>query len=374
MNFNHDEDRQMLADTLGRYLQQRYPIDDRNRISGSDAGWSCEQWRALAELGIVGALFDEASGGFGGAGFDIGVVFEQLGRALVVEPFLGTLMAGRALASAGTFEDLVADVIAGTSIVAFAHQEPQSGYALTAIATTASRDGDRWMLTGAKAVVPQLEAADRIVVSARIDGEAGGGAGEGGAVGLFLVDADAMGLSRRGYALIDGGRGGELTLDRAAATLVSEDGLQRIEGSLAAGMVALCWEAVGVMDVLKRDTLEFLRTRKQFGLPIGKFQALQHRMASVALEIEQARSAAINAANALDADHRSRERAMSAAKFTIGRVGTIVAEEAIQLHGGIGMTWELPLSHYAKRLIMIGHQLGDEDQHLARFIELGRSA
>ena len=370
MDFHHSADRQMLADTLGRYLQQRYPIETRHRIGASDAGWSREQWTALAEIGVVGALFAEASGGFGGTGFDIAVVFEQLGRALVVEPFLGTLMAGRALARAGGHETLLGEAIAGTTLVAFAHEEPQSRYDLAEVETRAAGSGDGWTLTGHKAVVPQIEAADRILVSARIAGAPGDEAG----IGLFLVDRAAPGLAIRGYPLIDGGRGGELALEATPATLISADAYPLIEESVAAGIVALAWEAVAVMDVLKAATLDYLRTRKQFGVPIGKFQALQHRMATVALEIEQARSAAINAADALDGDRTKRERAVSAAKYTIGRAGTLAAEEAIQMHGGIGMTWELPLSHFAKRLTMIGHQLGDEDHHLGRYIALGRAA
>lgn len=370
MDFNHSEDRQMLADTLGRYLQQRYPIDVRHRISGSEAGWSIEQWTALTEMGVVGALFGEDSGGFGGTGFDIAAVFEQLGRATVVEPFLGTLMAGRVLAKAGEQENILGEMIAGSSLVAFAHEEPQGHYDLADIATGAERSGDGWELTGTKAVVPLIEAADRILVSARIAGEPGDEAG----IGLFLVNASASGLSIRGYPMIDGGRGGDLALKETPATLIAEDGYALVEDAVAAGIVALAWEAVGVMEVLKHDTLDYLRTRKQFGVPIGKFQALQHRMVTVALEVEQARSAAINAADALDAGRIKRERAVSAAKYSIGRIGTIVAEEAIQLHGGIGMTWELPLSHYAKRLTMIGHQLGDEDHHLARFTTLGHAA
>jgi len=370
MDFNHSEDRQMLADTLGRYLQQRYPIEVRHRIAVSDAGWSAEHWAALAELGVIGALFGEAVGGFGGTGFDIAVVFEQLGRALSVEPFLGTLMAGRTLAAAGGHEELMDAVIAGTAVLAFAHEEPESHYSMAEVATTATRGGGSWTLTGAKAVVQRVEAANAILVSARIAGTSGDETG----IGLFLVAKDATGLRIRGYPLIDGGRGGELMLASTPATLVAEDGYSLIEDATAAGIAALAWEAVGVMDVLKAATLDYLRTRKQFGVPIGKFQALQHRMATVVLEIEQARSAAIHASAALDGDRTSRERAASSAKYTIGRVGTLAGEEAIQMHGGIGMTWELPLSHYAKRLTLIGHQLGDEDHHLTRFVTLGRAA
>lgn len=370
MDFQHSEDRQMLADTLTRYLGQRYPIDARYQIAGSDRGWSSEQWASLSEMGVVGALFDESVGGFGGSGFDIAVVFEQAGRSLVVEPLLGTLMAGRVLARAGGSEALLAQVIAGDGILAFAHEEPQSRYDLRDVQANAVPEDEGWRLSGSKAPVPQIEAADHIIVSARVAGQAGDAAG----IGLFLVAAGGPGVSIRSYPMVDGGRGGDLSLEGAAGTLITKNGAGLIEEAVAAGIVALVWEAVGIMDVLKRDTLDYLRTRKQFGVPIGKFQALQHRMATAALEIEQARSAAINAAAALDSARIERERSVSAAKFTIGRVGTLVAEEAIQLHGGIGMTWELPLSHHAKRLIMIGHQLGDEDHHLERFIALGRPA
>ena len=367
MDFRPSEDRQMLADTLARFLADRYPIDARNRIAASPEGFSRPIWNELAELGVIGALLPESAGGFGGAGFDVATVFEAIGRALVVEPFLGALMAARVLARAGGHEALLEQVIAGTRILAFASEEPESRYDLSAIETQARRAGDGWVLDGRKAVVAQIEAANDVLVSAK--------AGDG--IGLFLVPLDAEGVSVRGYPMIDGGRGGELSLDGVAlpaSARIEGAGIAAIEDAVAAGIVALSWEAVGIMEMLKAATLDYLRTRVQFGVPIGKFQALQHRMATVALEIEQARSAAINAAAALDGDAATRDRAASAAKFTIGRVGTLVAEEAIQMHGGIGMTWELPLSHFAKRLTMIGHQLGDEDHHLERYVALGRVA
>jgi alkylation response protein AidB-like acyl-CoA dehydrogenase len=360
MDFTHNEDRRMLADTLSRFLSDGYAIDVRHRIAASDEGWSRSLWKELAGLGVIGALFAEEAGGFGGGGFDVAVVFEEVGRRLVVEPFLGTLMAGRALARAGGHEALIADVIAGTTILAFAHAEPGTRHDLDAVHARAERDGDGWRLTGEKAVVPQLAAADRILVSAR-DGEG---------VALFLVEAKADGMRVRDYPMVDGGHGGELSLIAAPATRIGGEAL--VGEATAAGLVALAWEAVAIMDQLRDATLDYLRTRKQFGVPIGKFQALQHRMATVALEIEQARSAAINAAAALDGDPQTRDRAASAAKYTVGRAGTLAAEEAIQMHGGIGMTWELPLPHYAKRLTMIGHQMGDEDAHLERFAALGR--
>lgn len=376
MNFEHSEDRRMLADSLGRFLREQYTFEARNKIIKSEQGWSPDVWKQMAELGVIGALFSEADGGFGGGGFDIAVVFEQLGRGLVVEPFFGTLLAGSAIAAAGNEaqRESLSDAIAGTRILAFAHGEPDAGYELAQVTTRATRNGDRWVLDGAKAVVQNAEAADLLVVSARGSGEAGDESG----ISLFLVPAKAAGLTMRGYPLIDGGRAAEVvlngvTLEGDALLGPEGGGYPALEHATGLGILALCAESVGVMDAAKEATLEYLRTRKQFGVPIGSFQALQHRMADVLLEIEQARSALINAAARLDSDRVTRERALSAAKVTIGRVGTLVAEECVQLHGGIGMTWELPFAHHAKRLVMIDHQLGDEDYHLERYIALGRA-
>jgi alkylation response protein AidB-like acyl-CoA dehydrogenase len=376
MNFQHTDDRRMLADSLNRFVAEQYGFETRDRIAKSPRGCSPELWRQFADLGVIGALFGEDDGGFAGAGFDIAVVFEALGRGLVVEPFLPTVLAGSAIAHAGNpaQKALLAEIIGGTRIAAFAHAEPEAQHALTQVNTRVQRVGAQWQLDGAKAVVQHAELADVFVVSARSSGAVDDEAG----VSLFLVPAGTPGLTLRGYPTIDGGRAAELTLDSvtlgADALLGAEGaGAATIEHSVGKGVLALCAEAVGAMDVAKDATLEYLRTRKQFGVPIGSFQALQHRMADLLVEIEQARSAVINAAAALDADRVTRERALSAAKFTIGRVGTRVGEECIQLHGGIGMTWELPLPHYAKRLVMIDHQLGDEDHHLARFIALGRA-
>ncbi|UUZ63179.1 acyl-CoA dehydrogenase family protein [Polaromonas sp. P1-6] len=375
MNFEHTEDRRMLADSLNRFIAEQYAFDKRDRIAKSAHGFSPEIWQQFAELGVIGALFSEADGGFGGAGFDVAVVFESLGRGLVVEPLLGAVMAGEAIAAAGNDvqKALLADIIGGTTIAALAHDEPGTHYELARVQTRAERSGDGWVLNGAKAVVPQGEQADLFVVSARTSGAVDGEAG----ISLFLVPAKTPGLSVRGCPAIDGGRVAELTLDTvtlgADALLGAEgQGHATLERAIGRGVLALCAEALGAMDAAKSATLDYLRTRKQFGTLIGSFQALQHRMADLLLEIEQARSAVINAAAAIDADRLTRERALSAAKVSIGRIGTLVAEESIQMHGGIGMTWELPLAHYAKRLVMIDHQLGDEDHHLQRFIALGK--
>ena len=370
----------MLADSLTRYLSKVYSFETRDRIASSTHGFSPEIWQGFAELGAIGALFGEADGGFGTAesiGLDIAVIFEALGQGLVVEPLLGcAVLAGDAIASAGNDvqKALLADIIGGTTMLSLAHEEPNSHYEIASVDTRAVRGPDGWVLNGTKSLVVQGEQADLFVVSARTAGDIDSETG----ISLFLVPAKAPGLHVRGYPAIDGGRVAEVSLD---GVVLGDDALLGAEGqahgtlerAIGRGVLALCAEALGAMEAAKTATLEHLRTRKQFGMLIGSFQSLQHRMAELFIEIEQARSAVINAAVAINADRLARERALSAAKFSIGRIGTMLAEESIQMHGGIGMTWELPLAHYAKRLVMIDHQLGDEDHHLQRFISLGRS-
>ena len=372
MNFEHTEDRRMLADTLNRFVAEQYGIETRNHIAYGDKGMDPALWSRFAELGAIGALFPEADGGFGGAGFDVAVVFEALGSGLVVEPFLGALVVGRALTEAGTDAQKaqLEGIIAGTLLAALAHDEPASHYELNRVATTARKDGEGWVLNGAKAVVLFGDQSQLLLVSARTSGAVGDEAG----ISLFLVPGDAAGVTARGYGRIDGGHAAELTLEGVkvgADALLGDEGaghalLERVVGF---GLLALSAESLGAMDKAKDDTLEYLRTRKQFGVVIGSFQALQHRMADMLLEVEQARSAVINAAAAIDdGDRVAREKALSAGKYSVGKIGALIAEEAIQMHGGIGVTWELPLAHYAKRLVMIDHQLGDMDHHLARWM------
>ena len=378
MDFSHSDDRRMLADTLARFCADRADPMARARLAETAPGYDPALWAGFAELGAIGALFGEESGGFGGSGFDIMVVFEALGRGLVAAPFLSTLMSGTALAAAGRGEELEA-LIAGSRLVAFAHDEAQAGYDRTQVATRAVRSGDGWVLDGTKSVIRDAEGAD-LLVSART----AGAEDDPGGISLFLVPAGTPGVSLNPYACVDGGRAAEVALSGVALPAPALVGAEGGGGALisdvmAAGTLALCAEAIGLMEVIRDATVEYLRTRVQFGEPIGRNQALQHRMATVLLEIEQARSAVINAAAAFDRAGPDRaisdlERVLSAAKYTIGKTGTFVAEEAIQLHGGIGMTWELAMTHFAKRLVLIDHQLGDEDYHLTRFIALGRAA
>ena len=374
MDFQHSEDRRMLADTLERFIREKYGFDARQRIAQSPQGCSREMWQRFAELGALAVLFDEAHGGMGGRGFDIMVVFEAIGRGLVVEPLAGALMAGQVLAATDSpaARHELEQLINGARIILLAYEEDDTGAESTRVDARAERDGNGWKLSGAKAVVHQAESADAFVVAIRTAGTPGDAEG----ISLFLVPADALALQLRGYPLIDGGRGAELLLNGVRLdedALLVREGHSVLQQAIDCGLLALAAESLGAMEAVKTATLDYLQTRRQFGVQIGTFQALQHRMADLLLEIEQARSAVINAADKLAADPHLRERTLAAAKYTAGRAGTLVAEESIQLHGGIGMTWELPLAHYAKRLVMIDHQLGDEDQHLARYIALGRS-
>ncbi len=371
MDFNLSEERRMLRETAERFLRERYPIAARHEAARSDIGFSRAMWRDFAALGLIGALLPPEAGGFGGTGQDLLLVGEALGRGLVVEPFLASaVLAAAPLAEAGETA-LLGEVIAGERLLAFAHGEPESRYSLTAVKTRATEADGGWLLTGSKSVVLNGDSADRLVVSART----GPGDGEAG-LGLFVVDPSQPGVARRGYSTIDGGTAAEITLGGAKGSPIGLPGeaYPVIERAVGRGILAVCAEALGAMETAKDLTVDYLKTRVQFGRPIGANQALQHRMVDLLLEIEQFRSCLMLAASTLDGDRATRERNLSAAKHLAGRVGRLVAEETIQMHGGVAMTWDLALPHYAKRIVMIDHLLGDADHHLERFIRFSREA
>ncbi|MCC6006684.1 MAG: acyl-CoA dehydrogenase family protein [Rhodobacteraceae bacterium] len=349
MDFTPTDDRRMLTETLDRFLAAEYPVEHRMKIAYDLPCHDAGLWAQLAELGALGALLPEEAGGFGGAGFDVTTVFEALGRTLCPEPVLGALMALRLLQAAG--QDAT-DVLEGTRRMALAVGEADGSPELDDIACTARDEGDGWRLSGRKSVVYGGPAAHAFLVAAR----------NGDALGLWEVDAGAAEVA--GYAMIDGGGAAELLLSDTRGRLVMADARAALEDALDWGRLALCAEAVGAMDRAHALTIDYLRTRKQFGRPIGAFQALQHRAVDMGIEIEQARSITIHAAGSMGTPGQS--RAVSMAKSLIGRVGRQISEEAVQMHGGIAMTWEAAISHYAKRLVMIDHQLGDTDTHLAR--------
>lgn len=372
MDFNLSDERQMLRDTAERFLREQYPLEKRHEFARSPLGFSRAMWEEFAELGLIGALIPPEAGGFGGTGEDIALIFEALGRGLVVEPFLASGVLGAwPLVEAGDAATL-AEVIEGQRILSLAHAEPDGRYSLTHVRTRAEQTGGEWHLSGAKALVPNGCAADTLVVSARI----AGGADDEAGLGLFRVDPRQQGVANRSYGTIDGGTAAEITFGDVTAEPVGTPGeaYPVIERAIGRGVLALSAEALGAMEVAKDLTLDYLRSRVQFGQPIGANQALQHRMVDMLLEIEQLRSAVMLAASTLEADRATRERHLSAAKHLAGRVGRQVAEEAIQMHGGIGMTWEAAVPHYAKRIVMIDHQLGDTDHHLERFLRFSEEA
>ena len=368
MDFNHTDDRRMLADMAGRFVREQYPIEARHEAAKTDDGFSRETWAQMAELGLIGALFPEGAGGFGGAGFDVAVVFEELGRGLVTEPFLANLLAGTALTHANESQkSILENVIGGETLLAFAHGEPSSRYDLAHVDTTATTSGAGYVLNGNKAVVISGDSADQLIVSAKTDD----------GISLFLVPAKSDGIHVRSYPTVDGYRAAEIALKDVAvstdALIATEgQGLSIVQEVIAKGTLAVCSEALGAIEVAIEMTLEYLKTRKQFGVPIGKFQALQHRMADMMTEREQIRSAVINAAGNFDTPERDWH--ISALKNLVGRSGRMIAEETIQMHGGIAMTWEYAAGHFAKRIIMIDHMFGDVDHHMEQIIKLGRAA
>ena len=302
------------------------------------------------------------------------IVMEAFGRGLVLEPYFATVVLGggliRRAGSAAQQTELIPLIAQGKLKLAFAHVERQSRWNLADVATTASPDGGSWVLNGAKSVVLHGDCADRILVTARVSG----GRQDRDGIGLFLVEAGAPGVTRRGYPTQDGLRAAEITLDGARATPIGEPGaaLPVIEQVVDEAIAALAAEAVGVMAAMQETTLDYLKTRQQFGRAIGQFQALQHRAVDMLTAVEQARSMALFAAvMAGDADAAERRRAIAAAKVQIGRSGRHVGQEAIQLHGGIGMTMEYKVGHYFKRMTMIDQMFGDADQHLAELARLG---
>jgi alkylation response protein AidB-like acyl-CoA dehydrogenase len=373
MDFKLSEEQQMLQDTAARQVRDAYPFDKREHYSKSELGFSQEFWNQLGELGLTAVPFAEEFGGFGGSGVETMLIMTELGRGLTLEPYLQSVILGGGLlaqlGNAAQKESVLAEVAAGSLQLAVALEEPTSLYNLADVATTAKAANGGYVLNGRKAVVIGGHSAGKIIVSARTSGSQWDEAG----ISLFLVDPSAAGVKRRVFPTIDGRKACELFLDNvqvAASDLLGAEGqafaaLRYQQGRAIAAQAA---QAVGAMEELCKLTLDYLKTRKQFGAPIGKFQALQHRMVDMQTELEQATSMAMLAACHADAeDSEERTRVLTATKYIVTRGARYVAEQAIQMHGGIGMTWEYNGAHYAKSLVMIGHEFGDEDTALKAY-------
>lgn len=373
MDFSLTETQSLLKDTADRLVRERYAFEDRKKIVEGKDSYSKALWDEFASLGLLGVEIEEECGGIGGSFADLAIVLEAFGRGLVVEPYLSTVVIGAGLVSAAAKGEqrtqMLTQVASGALTLALAHGEANARYTLEHVETRARKDGADYVLNGAKAVVLGGDSADKLIVSARTDGDIRDRNG----ITLFVVDGTAQGVHKRAYRNMDDRGAAEITLDNVrvpeSAVLGPIGGaLPLIEAAADRASAALCCDAIGAMKAVNEITLEYLKTRNQFGRPIGKFQVLQHRMADMAMAEEQARSMvylAIDFANESDAHERA--QAISAAKVQIANSGQIVGRGAIQLHGGIGMTMEYIAGHYMRRLTAIEKMFGDIDYHIGRF-------
>ncbi|UAJ11207.1 acyl-CoA dehydrogenase family protein [Glacieibacterium megasporae] len=373
MDFNFTDEQTMLRDSVGRYLSDTYTFDARMTAVNGDSGWNPGVWKAFAEeLGILGAPFAEAHGGLGGGAIENMIVMEEIGKALVIEPYLQTVVIGGGFlkAAGGALADaVIPQIIDGSAVIAFAYAEPQGRYNLADLRTTAKKDGAGYVLNGHKAVVYAAPWATHFIVTART----GGSVRERSGVSVFLIPANAAGITRRDYPTVDGARASEVYFENVAIgadTLIGAEGegLPLVEQVVDEATAAVCAEGSGVVRKLHEGTLDYSRQRKQFGKAIGEFQVLQHRMVDMFMEVEQAVSMTLMAT--LRLDERDRAKHVSSAKNKISRGARFVGQNAVQIHGGIGISNELAIGHYFKRASMIESQFGDADYHLRRYESL----
>ncbi len=375
MDFEYNDEQRMLADSVGRWLESSYRFEDFRRYA-ADHRQAQTNWGQLAELGVLSLNIDEADGGLGGGAVETLLIMQAFGRALVVDPYVGTAVIAVALLNAERAwprrSELLQQIATGSRQVALAALEPDSRFDLARVSTTARPSGNQFVLYGRKAVVLHGDSADELIVVARTSGAPDSVAG----LSLFVVDVKTPGVAIQGFPTIDGQRAAEIELREVkvpAGALLGEldAGFAPLEWAVDRAIAALCAEAVGAMEKLLELTAEYLRTRKQFGQPIGRFQALQHRIADMAVALEQSRSMALLAAARINDPNRiERRRAISAAKAMIGRSGRFVGQQAVQLHGGMGMTDEMPIGHYFKRLTAIDMSWGNVEHHVELYGEL----
>ena len=372
MDFTLTDEQRLLKDSVDRLMADRYAFDRRKTYLQEPNGWSAALWSQYAELGLLGLPFAEQYGGFGGGAVEVMLVMESFGRALILEPYVASVVLGGTAIRLGGSERQKSRVLPaiadGSMKLAFAHGERQARYDLTDVMTTARKEGSGWLLDGAKSVVTHGDCADALVISARTSGERD----DAGGIALFLVDANANGVARRGYAMRDEQRAAEVSL---SGVRVEEDavlgevgnGLPLIERIIEAGIAATAAECVGCMDALYNMTLEYSRTREQFGRTIGSYQVVQHRLADMLMSLEQGRSMAMLAAMMVDEpDANERAHNIAMAKVGVGQAGRFVSQNAVQLHGGIGMTEELAVGHYFRRCMVIERLFGDTAHYLAK--------
>lgn len=373
MNFSLTEEQSMIRDSISRFVQDNYDFDQRNATLSLRHGFSADHWQQFAELGWLSIPFAEEYGGFGGGPVDTMVIMQEFGRGLVAEPYLPTVLLFGGLLQAGASEDLKNDlipqIVAGELQGAFAFLERQSRYVITDVKTRARREGDHWVVDGEKTVVLNGGAAQKLIVLARISGEQDDEHG----LGLFLVDAFDDGVTMTAYRMTDGPEAANVRIENVAAqaTIGSPgEAIELMNPIVDRAVLAVAADALGAMESLSAQTLEYLKTRRQFDSHIGSFQALQHRMVDVFAACENTKSLLFRAACAMEASDTDVQRSLLALKFMVGKAGRQIGGEAIQMHGGMGMTEELPVGSYVKRLMIANTLFGDADYQQQRFSAL----
>ena len=372
MNFELSEEQKMIQQNVERFVQDNYDLPKRVELSSQDPGYSKDYWNSMAELGWLGLPFNEEDGGFGGNQIDTLVIMEQFGKGLVLEPFLANVVLGGGAIQMGGSEELkneiLSSLIEGSKQLTLAYAEQQSRFDLEDVATSARKEGEKYIINGQKSMVLNAESADHLVVVTRTNGSQVDEEG----ITLFLVDSDSKGLERNNFPTVDGLRASEITFDNV------EVSSERMLGDIDKGftilrtiannaILALCAEAVGAMEVLYKDTVEYTQQREQFDHPLSDFQVLQHRMVDMFMEYEQCKSLLFRATMETIQDPVMAQRTIHALKHLIGKSGIFVGENAVQLHGGMGVTEELRVGHFFKRLLVIDSQFGNADFHLDKF-------
>jgi alkylation response protein AidB-like acyl-CoA dehydrogenase len=372
MNFELTEEQRMIQESVERFVNENYDLDSRVALSGKDPGFSTDYWQTMAELGWLGLPFSEEDGGFGGNQIDVLVVMEQFGRGLVLEPYLASVVMGGGAVKLGGSEalkqEILPGVIDGTRQLAFAYAEQQSRFDLDDVVTSAKKDGENFVLNGQKSMVLNAETANQIVVSARTSG----GQMDQNGITLFLIDADADGVALENFPTVDGLRASEITLKNvsvSAARMIGDidQGFSVLQSVANDAMLALGAEAVGAMEMLYKDTVAYTQEREQFDHAISEFQVVQHRMVDMFMEYEQCKSLLYRATMEAVQNPTGAQRTIHALMHLVGKNGIFIGENAVQLHGGMGMTEELRLGHYFKRMLVIDSMFGNADFHLQKF-------
>ncbi len=375
MDFTFNEEQSLIQDQVDQFVQKEYDWETRQSLSNSELGFGEDNWKKFAELGWLGISVSEDSGGFGGSAIESMLIMEAFGKGLVVEPFLETvIMAGGLIDDHGSDQQkssFLEPAIAGEMHLALAYAEPQSRFNLSDVVTEAKADGDNFIINGYKSVVMNGPSADQIIVSARTSGTQ---LDENG-ISLFIIDANASGLDKTNYKTVDGRRASDLTFENVSVSKENlignqDKGFKILDSAIDKAILAISAEAVGAMEVLYKTTVEYTKTREQFGTAIGKFQVLQHRMVDMFMEYEQCKSLLYMATMKHEEKAEDAKKAISGLKYQVGKAGKFIGQQAVQLHGGMGVTDELNVGHYFKRLTTVGTIFGNTDYHLKKYTSL----